>query len=377
VKKILFLVNVDWFFVSHRLPIALAAMQNGYEVHLATAFTDKKEELISYGFIVHDISINRSKINLLGELKTFISIFKKIIEVKPDILHTITIKPVLYGGLVSRFIRIKCCVVAISGLGIVFTAKGWKAVLRRKLVASIYSFALKHKNIRVIFQNLNDKSILLKETKLKPEETVLISGSGVDLSTYASLAPDSGMTVVLMAARLLRDKGVSEFIDAAAILNKRGVPVVFKLAGKPDPENPTSITENQFNVWKASGLVELLGHRTDMPDLLASAHIFVLPSFYGEGFSKALIEAAACGRPVVTTDVPGCRDAIIPNTTGLLVQPKNAESLADAIEKLALDENLRLTMGAAGRALAEENYSIESVVATHLNIYKELMGKAL
>lgn len=344
-KKILFFVNVDWFFLSHRLPIALAAIEQGYEVHIATSITDKQEELTSHGLVVHPLPIGRSKTNLIGEVRTFISIIKVLRKVKPDVLHTVTIKPVLYGGFAARLTGIKNCVAAISGLGFIFTTRGWKARFRRLFVTSAYRLALKHKNLKVIFQNPNDRDTLIKAANLRSNQIVMIPGSGVDLSRYIATPPIAGVPVVIMAARLLRDKGVYEYIEAAKLLKQKGVSVKFQLAGKPDPDNPLSITEEEFSSWKSDGMVEMLGHRSDMPNLLSNAHIFVLPSFYGEGLSKALIEAAASGRPVVTTDIPGCRDAIIPDVTGLLIPPKDAQALAEAIEKLVLDAGLRQKWG--------------------------------
>lgn len=374
-KKIVILVNVDWFFLSHRLPIALSAFDQGYEVHIATGITDRHDELLSYGFIIHPLPIGRSKTNILGEIRTFIGILNILRKIKPDLLHSITIKPVLYGGLAAQLTGIKNVVAAISGLGIVFTTQGWKARIRRAAIDTIYRLALRSKNLKVIFQNPNDRDALTQAAKLKPHQIAMIPGSGVDLTQYTATQLPSGTPIVLMAARLLQDKGVYEFIAAANNLKQKGIEARFQLAGKPDPENPHSITETEFQTWQTTGNVEILGHRNDMPALLANAHIFVLPSFYGEGLSKALIEAAASGRAVVTTDIPGCRDAIIPDVTGLLVPPKNGQVLADAIEKLVLDANLRQTMGQAGRQLAEQRYSIESVVETHLNIYNELLSQ--
>ncbi len=372
-KKLVILVNVDWFFLSHRLPIALSALAQGYEVHIATGITDKHDELLSYGFIVHPLPIGRSKTNILGEIRTFIAILNILLKVKPHLLHSITIKPVLYGGLAAQLTGIKNVVAAISGLGFVFTTQGWKARLRRATIATIYRLALRPKNLKVIFQNPNDRDTLTQAAKLKPHQIVMIPGSGVDLTQYTATQLPAGTPIVLMAARLLQDKGVYEFIAAANSLKQKGMAVRFQLAGKPDPENPHSITETEFQTWQTTGNVEMLGHRSDMPALLANAHVFVLPSFYGEGLSKALIEAAASGRAVVTTDIPGCRDAIIPNVTGLLTPPRDATALASAIETLLLNPDLCQTMGNAGRQLAEERYSINQVVQTHLNIYAELL----
>jgi glycosyltransferase involved in cell wall biosynthesis len=374
-KKLVMLVNVDWFFLSHRLPIALSALEKGYEVHIATGITDRHDELLSYGFMVHSLPIGRSNTNILGEIHTFIAILNILRRVQPNLLHSITSKPVLYGGIAAQLTGIKNVVAAISGLGLVFAAQGWKARIRRTIIAMIYCLSLRSKNLKVIFQNPNNRDTITRYAKLKPHQIAMIPGSGVDLTQYTATQLPSGTPIVLMAARLLQDKGVYEFIAAANILKQKGMDVRFQLAGKPDPENPHSITETEFQAWQTAGVVEMLGHRNDMSALLANAHIFVSPSFYAEGLSKTLIEAAASGRPVVTTDMPGCRDAIIPNATGLLIPPRDPSALANAIEKLLLNTQLCQTMGNAGRQLAEERYSIKQVVETHLNIYEELLNQ--
>ncbi len=376
-KKLLFLVNVDWFFLSHRLPIALAALQAGYEVHIATGITDRKIELQSHGLIVHELPIVRGKTNLKQEIVTFIKMVQILREVKPTILHTVTIKPVLFGGIAAKFAGIKRLVAAISGLGYVFIEKNQKSNLRKKLISILYRLAFEQPLIKVIFQNQDDKIILTKIKKLHDNQTIIIPGSGVDLNTYAYL-PESDLpsTTIIMVSRLLADKGVHEFIEAARQIHGKGLSVRFQLVGNIDPDNPASITAQQIKAWQTEGTVELLGYRADIADLFSQANVIVLPS-YREGFPKVLIEAAACGRAVVTTDVPGCRDAIIPNVTGLLVPVRDAKALADAIKYLILNPKLRLCMGKTGRQLAEEKYDIRQVVQTHLNIYEELLNRPI
>lgn len=375
-KKLLFLVNVDWFFLSHRLPIALAALQAGYEVHIATRITDRKKELLSHRLIVHELPIVRGKTNIKTEIITFIKIVQVLREVKPDILHTVTIKPVLFGGIAAKFARIKRVVAAISGLGYVFIEKNKKNNLRKKFISILYKLAFEQPLIKVIFQNQDDKSVLTKIKALRDSQTIIIPGSGINLNTYAYLPePNLPYTTVIMVSRLLADKGVHEFVEAAREIHKKELSVRFQLVGNIDPDNPASISAQQIQVWQNEGIVELLGHRTDIADLFSQANAVVLPS-YREGFPKVLIEAAACGRAVVTTDVPGCRDAIIPNKTGLLVPVQDANTLAKAIEHLILNLELRLRMGKAGRQLAEEKYDIHQVVQTHLNIYEELLSQS-
>lgn len=372
-KKILYFINVDWFFLSHRLPIALAAKENGYETHIATAITDKWDELSSHEFIIHPLPLARTKASLWGEFKAFLKIISILKTVKPDVIHLVTIKPVLYGGIAARIAGVNRVVAAISGLGFVFTGKGRKNKIRQFLVSLIYKLALNQKYLKVIFQNPNDRDTLTKVAKLNDNQIAMIPGSGVDLSLYGETAPAKTTPVILLAARLLHDKGVGVFVQAAKQLKQQGVDARFCLVGTPDPANPTSVTPDELSQWVNDGIVEAWGHRTDMPQVLSTAHIVVLPSYYGEGLPKVLIEAAACGRAVITTDMPGCRDAIIPNITGLLVPPRNVEALTEAINTLLQNPELRDNMGKAGRKLAEERYAIEQVVATHLAIYQELL----
>lgn len=367
-KKLLMVVNVDWFFVSHRLPIALKARSRGYEVHVATTVTDKRDLLESSGFVVHDLNIVRGGASLLHEFKTLWSLYTLFRVVQPDVLHLVTIKPVLYGGLVARLARVPYVIAAVPGLGQVFIARGLTARIRRLVVSTLYRAALGHKNLRTIFQNTGDYREIGSLAKLKPEQCVLIKGSGVDLEAFKPLPPPSGPVTVAMISRLLVDKGVREFVDAARQVKARHPDARFWLVGSPDSNSAVSIGEQEWLGWGREGIVDTLGHRSDVSALLATCHIVVHPS-YTEGIPKVLLEAAACGRPVVTTDVPGCEEAIEPGITGLVVPVKNVRALADAIGTLIDEPELRTKMGSAGRDLAEREFSIESVVAKHLELY--------
>jgi glycosyltransferase involved in cell wall biosynthesis len=219
----------------------------------------------------------------------------------------VTIKPVLMGGLVTRLAGVPAVVAAVPGLGFVFMARGAKAAVRRWLVGALYPVAFGHRNLTVIFQNLDDRATLTKLAHLPDSKVVMIRGSGVDLAQYGHTPLPLGVPVVLLAARLLADKGVREFVQAARLLKQQGVCARFCLAGSVDPANPASLADKELTQWANEGVIELWGQRSDMPDVLRAAHLVVLPS-YREGLPKVLLEAAACGRAVVTTDVPGCRD---------------------------------------------------------------------
>ena len=370
--KLLFIVNIDWFFLSHRLPIAIEALNQGYEVHVATGISNKLEELRLHGFFVHQLPIGRGRTIFVNEVRAFWRILRVLIKIRPDVVHLVTIKPVLYGGIAARIASVPAVVAAISGLGFVFMAKGWRAAITRFLVSCLYRASLGKRNLKVICQNPDDRETLMEIAHLPLEKVVMIPGSGVDLTTYKVMPLPQGVPVVIMAARLLRDKGVNEFVAAAQMLAQRNVAVHFWLVGDPDPGNPAAITRDELSAWENEGAVTILGYRSDIPNLFSKANIVVLPSYYGEGLPRTLVEAAACGRAVVTTDHPGCRDAIESGRSGLLVPVRDPLALADAIQRLIDDPELCQSMGQAGRALAEREFSIVKIVDTHMKTYKEL-----
>lgn len=373
IKKLLFVVNVDWFFLSHRLPIALAAQKAGFEVHIATGITNKLGELEAHGLKVHPLGLVRGGVGFLNALKTIWDLVRIFKRVTPDVVHLVTIKPVLIGGLVARWMRVPALVSAVSGLGYVFMANGWIARARRSLVKRVYKLALGHSNQVVIFQNPDDRNTLVDATALPANKVAMIRGSGVDLAQFSVVPEAEGQPVVLFPARLLADKGVFEFVAAASALRTKGIDARFAIVGLIDAANPTSVSQAQLDLWAAEGVVENWGYCTDMPQVLTRASVVVLPS-YREGLPKSLLEAAACGRAVVTTDVPGCRDAIEEGLTGILVPVRDVERLADAIEQLLANSERRKAMGFAGRKLAEQEFDVKAVVNKHLAIYKRLLA---
>jgi len=371
--KILLIVNVPSFFLSHRLAVAQAAKEKGFDVHIASANGSDVEKIQRLGFTHHTIPFTRSGKNPFVELKALFGLARLFIRLKPDLVHLVTIKPVLYGGFLSRLLNIRAVVAAISGLGSVFTDDGAGKFLRF-LVLRMYQASLRGENIRVIFQNPDDEKKLLSAGVVLKKNSRLIKGSGVDLAVYPAINELSNDRIkVVMASRLLREKGTHVFVGAAKILLSRSISAEFILVGEPDPGNPSSISIQEFEDWRGGEIVNMMGFRKDIAQIFSQSHIIVLPSYYGEGLPKVLIEAAACGRPVVTTDHPGCRDAIVAGVTGLLVPVKDAVALADAIELLVKDAERRQAMGKAARIFAEQNFSIEHVVYQHLSIYKELL----
>jgi glycosyltransferase involved in cell wall biosynthesis len=378
-KSIIYIVNVDWFFISHRLPIALEAKKRGYTVTIACNFTKHKEELFDMGFNVINIPFTRSGGGLLNELKTIIYIRRVIKEIKPSLVHAVTIKPVLYTGLALKTITKNIpMVAAISGLGYVFTASNLRAKLTRFVASICYKVALTQKYKIVIFQNSSDDAILTKVADLKCGDKALIKGSGADLSIYNALAEsNSDVIKVVMACRLLKEKGVYEYIEAAKQVKEQCPETEFLLVGTPDLENPNTVEQTEIDQWVSGGVINYLGHRNDIPNVFAESNIVCLPSFYGEGVPKVLIEAAACGRAIITTNNPGCKDAIIDGVTGIAVPVRDSTALAVAIIKLIEDSDLRNVMGHKGRLFAEQEFDVNSVVHKHLKIYNNLISKVL
>lgn len=375
-QLLLIIVNEPSFFLSHRLAVAQRAKDKGYSVHIASMSGRSVHKINELGFPHHVISMSRSGKSIFSEVRCLFSIWCLLWKLKPDLLHLVTIKPVLYGGIASRISPVKGVVSAISGLGYIFTALGRRASLLRYIVKYLYKIALSKRNLHVIFQNLDDQRTIVNITGLDMSKSSIIRGSGVDLMRYPVFPEPIGVPVVSLAARLLKDKGICEFIQAARILTGQGLQIKFQLIGNIDAGNPASVSIDELDAWRAEGIVDILGYKKNIGDIFALSNIVVLPS-YREGLPKVLVEAAACARSVITTDVPGCRDAIIPNVTGLVVAVRDPTSLADAIAKLAADPVLRKNMGEQGRVLAQRDFDIHHIVEQHIEIYHQLLEGAI
>ncbi|WP_018882220.1 MULTISPECIES: glycosyltransferase family 4 protein [unclassified Thioalkalivibrio] len=369
--RLLFVLNEPNWFVSHRFAIGLAAQERGFDVHVAGPGT-APQEILDAGMTFHSVNFCRKGMNPLAEFGALGSLVRLFRTVRPDIAHLVTIKPYLYGGIAARLAGVPAVVSAVAGLGTVFIRHDAKARSLRALLYPMFRLAFGHGRQRVIFQNADDRSVLEQWGVMAAEKAVLIRGSGADLKQYRVQSEPPGAPIVAFAARLLRDKGVVEFVDAARILKARGVDARFWIIGDTDPGNRATVTEAELGAWQEEGIVELLGYRTDIPELFGRAHIVCLPS-YREGLPKVLVEGAAAGRAVVTTDVPGCRDAIEPDRTGLLVPARNPERLADALHRLIENADERQAMGRAGRDLAEREFEIGKIVDAHLDIYDDLL----
>lgn len=371
-KKIILVLNGVAYFISHRLPIALELKRQGYDVHIVCP-NSEPQYFSQYGFTYHQVEMSRKGINPVTELSVIFNLYRLFKRVNPDLVHLVTIKPYLYGGIAARLAGVPGVVSAVAGLGIVFSQNNLKTKLLRLALFPLFWLAFGHKNQKVIFQNRDDKKALVDWIALPDGKSTVIRGAGADLSQYPDLPePENSPPIIALAARLLKDKGVEQFVDASQILQQRGVLARFWLIGEPDLGNANTVSSQQLEAWQQAGLVECLGYRSDIAELFSRANIVSLPSFYGEGLPKVLIEAAACGRAVVTTDWPGCRDAITPGETGLLVPVRDSVALADAFQRLLENAGHRQAMGVAGRRLAEDVFAIEKVVEQHMQLYKSL-----
>ena len=376
-KKILFLVNDLSFFISHRLQIAESVVESGYSVFVGYGELGSCEIsfLKNRNIEAIYIPIDRAGMNPFKEIGSLFLILKLFLKIKPDIVHLVTIKPYLYGGIIARIAGVKGVVSSVSGLGTLFIEEKFYIRLLRALLYPIYKYAFNHPNQIVIFQNKDDLNEFINKKILKSSKTIIINGSGVDLQNFSNFEEPLGTPIVCFAARLIKDKGVFEYISAARLIKKRGIEARFLLAGDLDTKNPTGLNFRELQEIKNEALIDFLGYQNEIPVLYAKSNIICLPS-YREGLPKSLIEAAAASRAVVTTDVPGCRDAIIPNKTGILVPVKDVDKLAEAIIWLIKNPSKRVKMGKAGRKLAEEKFQIKKVIENHLSIYSDLLEKA-
>ena len=371
--RLLFVVNAAWFFISHRLPLAEAARRAGYDVHIASgaATADEVQLLEIAGFNYHSLDLKRASGNLFHNAALFLQLIRLYRSVRPAIVHHVTIKPVILGTLVARLLHIRAVVNAVSGLGYSFSSTKRRRRSLRYLVGLAYRVCLNHPQMTVIFQNVDDRLDFLKWTGIKALNYVLIAGSGVDINRFHPTPELSGIVRVVVAARMLRDKGIVEFAMAIGSLRAKGVLVEGLMAGSPDPENPESLTEPELRALETQYGVQWIGHCSDVADLFARTHIVCLPS-YREGLPKALIEASAAGRAIVTTDVPGCRHVVEDGVTGLLVPARQVAPLAESIGRLIADPSLRLRLGAAARARAEAQFGVDQIVFETLHLYSQM-----
>jgi glycosyltransferase involved in cell wall biosynthesis len=367
--KLLFVAPTAGFFLSHRLPLAIGAREDGFDVVVACPMDREVETIRSHNLAYRDVPIARGVGGWRAEVATLWRLQRLFARERPAVVHLITAKAALHGGLAARWLGIPT-VAAVTGLGHIFVHETWKARLLRKALLAGYALGLDHHRNHFIFQNDHDRELFRANGLLGRAGCTLIPGSGADLQQLSPAPLAAGVPVVVMPCRMLRDKGVLEFVRAAEILRVKGVEARFVLVGDPDPGNPTSLTAEELKAIDARGFAEWRPFTKEIGEVLAAAHVVALPSFYREGVPKTLIDAAAAGRAVVTTDTPGCRDAVIAGETGLLCSPRDAEALADRLERLIADPEAMRTMGLAARQFAERRFDVRQVTAEHVRVYR-------
>ena len=370
--KLIFFVAVDWFFCSHFLARAIAAHEAGYDVLVLTNVNRHEDVIRTAGLRLVHLPINRRSLNPFGALLTLLRIVRVYLREQPDIIHHVAFKPILLGSLAARISGCYRIVNAVVGGGYVFTSQyAIVRILRPLLTLSLRLFLNPHGS-RVVFENSDDLKSFTEAGLVRLDDTVLIRGAGVDPNQFVLTNHTHGLPLVILVARLLWDKGIGEFVEAAVTLRNRGVKARFVIVGEPDGDNRASIDFATLEAWTVEGGVELWGFRHDIPKVLAEATIACLPS-YREGLPKALLEAMAAGLPCVTTDVPGCREAVLNGENGLLVPPRDVFALANALEILLNNPDLARKMGQRGRQRLELEFSTEHVNASTLKLYREIL----
>jgi glycosyltransferase involved in cell wall biosynthesis len=368
--RLLYVVTEDWYFLSHRLPMARAARAAGFEVHVATRVVDGGAAIAAEGFILHPVPFVRGRLSPRAAVDTIRALRRVHDEVAPAIAHHVALQAVVLGSL-AALRRPARCVNAMTGLGFTFTSGSAKAMLLRPLMGVLVRLLLNRENCTVLVQNPDDREGMLA-LGIAAERIALIPGSGVDIDALQSWPEPPGPVTMAFVGRLLADKGIHTLIDAHRLLRQRGSNVELLIAGTPDPANPASVSERDAAAWNLEPGITWLGHVDNIAALWARAHIAVLPS-RREGLPKSLLEAAACGRPMVATDVPGCREVARHGETGLLVPPDDARALADAVERLASSLEMRARFGAAARRLAVERFSADAIGRQTVELYRSLV----
>ena len=363
------MVNDPAFFLSHRISLA-QALKAHYQLKVVVPERgDLVQKIREQGFEVITLDLDRSSMNPLGELKTWLAFYKIYRREKPDIVHHFTLKPILYGSLAAHLSGVPRMINTFTGLGFMFTGKSKKKKIAQKIIFKLLQVSFSGEHCDVIFQNRDDRQLFQDSGVLGKCRSSVVLGSGVDAKKYAPLAEQQPHPLrVLFPGRLLRDKGILEFVEAARQLNNGKTE--FVVAGKIDEENPAGIKEPVVKSWVDEGVIRWLGHCSDMKAVFDSSDIVCLPS-YREGLPLALLEAASCGKPIVSTDVPGCREAVSDGYNGYLVPAQDSKALVTALDKLIESADLRETMGKNGRQQVEQKFTVDKINSQVLEIYRD------
>lgn len=376
-RSILWIVAEDWFFRLHYLPLATALIDAGAELHLAARVgmrgSGDRALIEAAGVTVHPLhKLDRTGLNPRADLAAEAEMTALCRTLAPDLVQTVAIKPVLYGTKAARKAGVGAVAAWLPGLGFVFTGQGLKARILRPVVSALLRRALGDDATAAMTLNADDQAAFARLIKRPAARVQVIPGTGVDLDRFASGPEPEGPVVASFVGRILREKGVVELVEAARILRERNVPVRVRLVGAPDLENPTALGEADLRGWREAGLIDWDGPTDDVPAVWRRSHIALLPS-HREGLGMSLIEAAAVGRPAITTDVPGCRHAVLHGKTGLVVPLKNPAALADAIAQLTADPEARRRMGSAARSRAEAEFGLDAVREQLKTLYRDLL----
>lgn len=374
-SHLLYFVTEDWFFCSHFIERAVAAQQAGYKVSVLTRVRDHGNRIRAAGLSLIPIEIERKGLNPLQEFLTIMQVAGIYRRERPQLVHHFALKPIIYGTLAARLTAIKHCVNAPVGMGFIFSSSSRLARLIRPAMWLTLRALLNPSGSRVVFENADDLAETVKSGLVRPQTAVLIRGAGVDITRFQPRPEPDGIPKVVLVARMIWEKGISEFVEAARRLHDRKIAARFLLVGAPDLGNPAAIPPAQLQAWHREKVVEWLGHRSDVAEILAGSHIACLPSYYREGLPKSLIEALAAGRPIVTTDAPGCREAVRHGDNGFLVPNRDPEALAEALATLIQNPSLRQRMGASGRRRAETEFASSLVCEATLGLYHDLLAE--
>ncbi len=371
--RILYVDNRVKYVVSHRIPWLEGAREAGFDVHVTTLTAGEGARIEEAGFPYHAISDTTRSNNPLHELQLIARLYALYRRLQPDIVHHITLRSILYGGIVSLLVRDPAIVNGVTGLGYLFTDDAPTVRAARTLVLGGLWAIRRGRRQAYLFQNPDDERLFRRRGIASASNSRLIKGSGVDTEQFDRRPESSEGPVVLFPARMLWSKGVQEFVDAARIVKESGLDGRFVLVGDVDEDNPAGVPADQINRWEEQGIIEWWGYQESMPEVFAQSHIVCLPSKYREGVPKVLIEAASCGRPIVTTDMPGCHDIVRNGENGLVVPPSDSGAVARAVSHLLEDADLRADMGSRGRALVQAEFSIDHVVEKTVQMYQDLL----
>ena len=370
-SPVLFVANWDWVLYNFRLPLARVLIEKGLQVILVCPPGKYTQEIQDMGFGWLPWDLSRRSTNPFSELFAISSLLQIYQKLKPKAVHHYTIKPIVYGSLAARLAKIEMVINNFTGLGYLFSDTP-KANFWRRMVVPVLKIALRGPGFHTAFQNKFDQERLISLGIVKKEKTTIIPGTGVDISQFFPRSENAQATdppVVLMAARLLWDKGVAEFVEAARLINQHGIRAHFWLAGEPDYGNPGSISAEMMAEWQQQGWVKLLGHRSDMPELIRQADIAVLPSRYLEGIPLFLLESAASGLTLIGSNIEGCRMVIEDGQNGFIIPEENTQSLVETLLKVIQDPEGRKRMGKASRKIAEQRFERQSILDTYLKLY--------